>query len=124
MEIMALKVTVPGEPVPLARPRTGRYGNVYTPQRSLQYQRDIAWEARVQRTRFGSRDVIVHTDFFCRSKLAKDGDNMHKAVLDALEKAEVDDNDRQVVEGHYRVFRGVTKPRTEIRVYAVDHTVI
>ena len=119
-----MELTIPGEPVPLARPRTGRYGNVYTPKKSLQYQSDIAWEARRKRTRFGKREVIVYSDFYCRSKLAKDGDNMHKAVLDALEKAEVYENDSQVVEGHYRVFRGVTSPRTEIKVYAVDHTVV
>lgn len=119
-----MEITVPGEPVPLARPRTGKYGNVYTPKRSLQYQSEIAWEARVQRVRFGKRDVIVHTDFFCRSKRAQDGDNMHKAVLDALEKAEVYDNDRQVVEGHWRLFKGVAQPRTEIRVYSVDATVL
>lgn len=119
-----MEITVPGEPVPLARARRGEYGKFYTPKKSLQYQSDIAWEARRARTRFGQREVVVHTDFYCRSKRAQDGDNMHKAVLDALEKAEVYDNDRQVVEGHWRVFRGVSKPRTEIRVYAVDHTVV
>lgn len=118
-----MNFVVPGEPVPLARPRKGQYGNMYMPKESMVFEGTIAWAARAHGGRFGKRDVIVYTDFFCKRKRG-DGDNFHKAVLDALEKAEVYDNDRQVVEGHYRVFRGVSNPRTEIVIYAVDLTSI
>jgi Holliday junction resolvase RusA-like endonuclease len=119
---MILELTVPGEPVAWQRPRLNRKtGAIFTPKPTINYENAIAWEARGKGVKFGDREVIVYTDFFCGNKRMKDADNIHKACLDALQKAEVFHDDNQVAEGHYRIFRGVENPRTEIRVYPVDH---
>ena len=64
--------------------------------------------------------MVVWTDFYCGNGQVKDGDNCHKAVLDALQKAGVYANDSQVVEGHWRLFRHEPHPRTEILVVPFD----
>lgn len=111
-------VTIPGEAVAKQRPRTGRNGNVYTPQETKAYERTVALLAKTTLPRFKAEErLLVDLVFYCSSQ-AKDLDNLCKSVLDGLQKAGTFKNDSQVMELHARKI--VKAPgedsRTEIRV--------
>ena len=40
-----MNLTIPGEPVPKARPRRGKGGVWYTPRESLAYEQLVGWHA-------------------------------------------------------------------------------
>jgi len=111
------RFTVPGEPVPKARPRAGK-GKVYTPRRTL------AYEARVrQAARAGCRvayqgPVTLVVDFYLGTRRRVDVDNLLKSVADALNGVAYGD-DTQVVclVGTKRLDR--QNPRAEVRLYLV-----
>ena len=110
---MTLYFTVVGQPIPLARSRVGRYGQVYTPRRSLKYQQEIwyaAREAGASIGMFSNRPVWLGVQVYLpRPKpgsaaaavtlpypaFAPDLDNFIKQVMDALRPAY--DDDGQVV---------------------------
>lgn len=115
-----MKIIIPGEPIPKARPRKGQHGNFYTPRQTVEYESTIAWSCKAQPDRFGSSKVAVHTIFFFSSERSlSDGDNCHKSVLDALQLAGIFSNDRQVREGHYYMRVDQENPRTEIIVQEI-----
>lgn len=96
----SLAFTVQGTPRPKARPRVTSHGT-YTPKGTRDYEnavRIIAGIALGSATGWrtdGLFRVDVHFTF-ARETLA-DLDNLLKSVTDALQAAEVFDNDRQVV---------------------------
>lgn len=108
---MMYTTTIPIKPVPKARPRVSN-GRAYTPQRTKQFERDVAVMVRstmmknCQKPIEGSVYVAItfnfktpNADFVGCSNYTttSDVDNLIKAVLDALNGVAYND-DRQVVQ--------------------------
>ena len=99
----AVRFVVPGEPVPMARPRLGRGGRVSIPERTRSFLNRVKTVARL----CGIKPVVGPVEvslWFSLPLTAKgeerkqrgDIDNLSKSVLDGLNKRAYDD-DRQVV---------------------------
>ncbi|MGQ9556899.1 MAG: RusA family crossover junction endodeoxyribonuclease [Desulfurispora sp.] len=89
-----ITITVPGRPVPKQRPRLGRNGYVYTPERSHDYEKHIHWLARKYCRRPCRGPVSLSLTVYLASP-GGDLDNYVKAVCDGLNRAAYVD-DRQV----------------------------
>jgi len=104
---------IPGIPRPKGRPRLGKGGNVYTPERTRSYEREIGWLAReaghkpidgpvslaiviyfTPPTAWREADRLAAIGQFADSATT-DADNVVKAVADALNHVCYHD-DRQV----------------------------
>lgn len=87
---------VVGSPVPKGRARVGKRGNVYTPQRTRDFQDRVAWLAMkaMRRRPPLTCSLRVHVDV--RYKRDADLDNFIKAALDGMNRIVFAD-DRQVV---------------------------
>lgn len=111
-----LTLTVPGRPVPKARPRMGANGNVYTPRRTQNAEHDIGWAAkRIIRGRKTAKPVAVTCIFYVPARTKGDVDNLLKTVLDGLNGiAYVDDS--QVVQASALIVVDSADPRTDITV--------
>lgn len=76
--------TIPGDPVPKARPRQGKGGHTYTPQRTIDAEDAIAWALRAAyKGRPTSQLVTISLAFRCATRRRADVDNLAKLVLDA-----------------------------------------
>lgn len=86
MSTTILRVTVPGEPVPKARPRVVD-GHTYTPSRTKQAEERLQWAFR-QALPPGfvptTEPVVLVVEFYRESKRRVDGDNLQKLVQDAM----------------------------------------
>lgn len=114
------RLTVPGEPVPKARPRVDpRTMRIYTPATTVKAEHNLGWRFKQAYpgiepdavTRFGVR-VIFH----CHWEGSGDVDNKIKTVLDALQGV-VYANDKQVDEIHALIVHRAIQPRTEIEIF-------
>ena len=119
---LVISFTVPGEPVPKARPRVVRgHGQKrgYTPERTAVAETAVGWRFRQAVKGHG---VDADSSFgviavFCRqTRIRCDVDNLLKTVLDGLNGVAWRD-DWQVVDvaGRKRLVDG--NPRTEITIY-------
>lgn len=121
-----MNFTVYGNPVPKARPRLGKAGNVYTPSPTKQAEFLIQQVFRFGTDRTKLDGPVALTIYFCfkRPKSVKPGsphvkrpdlDNLAKTVKDALTGLAWHD-DSQVIDLH--AFKRYTtgKPRTEITI--------
>jgi Holliday junction resolvase RusA-like endonuclease len=120
---MSFRVTffVPGQPIGKARPRITRAGHAYTPKKTVDYERSIAWQARAAmrgmlavpfpvaihvRMHFGvpqswgRADKAAALTGILLPTTKPDADNVLKAVKDALNQIVYVD-DCQVVEGTF-----------------------
>lgn len=93
----SLRFTVPGDPVPKARHRTGRFGGTYTPQKTVDYETTVGWSAR-QAMLYNrieplnsDRRFALYVDFFIAPQKGDpkrmtrcDLDNLTKSILDGL----------------------------------------
>lgn len=86
-----MRLTVPGRPVPKARPRVGAGGRVYTPRATREYEERAAWAARAAGMRPLAGLVAVRAVFYL-SRRAGDLDNYVKALLDGLKGAAYGDD--------------------------------
>lgn len=96
--IETIRITVPGRPVPKARPRLGIQGRtayIYTPEKTLEYEKLVGWIAKSLGCRPVQGPISVALDVFTRRKM--DVDNVAKSVLDGLNGIAYEDDD-QVVE--------------------------
>ena len=132
-----IQITVPGVPVPKARPRITRTGHAYTPKRTAEYEKRVALcvgrEMRIngiqpfeKAIRLTVTAVFAVPKSWTKSKREKalsgglkhttrpDGDNVLKAVKDALNGVIFDD-DAQVFDSRIIKTYG-EEPRTEIIV--------
>lgn len=127
---MEIKFTVPGEPVPKARPRVTRQG-AYTPRKTLVYEARVA-QAWYEQSGFKMPDdtalvATIHAYFPIPQSYRKgkrerlkgeyhkkrgDLDNVVKSVLDALNgRAFKDDSAVAIIEA---VKRYSEEPRTDV----------
>jgi len=98
-----VRLVVPGEPIPMARPRIANHGRVYTPAKTKNYQKRIATVATLLKLSPAVGPVEVSCWFSLPrnkdgSETRKHGDldNYAKNCLDALSHLAYDD-DKQVV---------------------------
>lgn len=94
----AVRIRIPGRPVPKERPRRGKGGRWYTPRRTAQYEQLIGHMARALTAgRDWPTDGSYQVDVTVRhsSKRPPDLDNILKTVLDGLQGVLYED-DRQV----------------------------
>ena len=100
---------VPGRPVPKARPRLDpRSGRFYTPTKTQQYERLVAhcaWAAGV-RLKSGMR-VRVSLHAFLGRRPHPDPDNLLKAVVDGIQRANPEWNDRDAIKQKVEVHDAV-----------------
>jgi crossover junction endodeoxyribonuclease RusA len=80
--------TVPGSPVPKARPRLGK-GKVYTPQRTRDAETAIAWHAKIamagRKPHQGPVNLCIRFAVSSKKVMARpDIDNLIKTVMDAI----------------------------------------
>lgn len=93
-----IKLTIPGRPVPKARPRLGVHGRkayVYTPPETREYERLVGWVAKSVGCRPVEGPVSVVLSVYVKGRL--DADNIAKSILDGLTGVAYEDDD-QVVE--------------------------
>ena len=90
--------TIPGRPVPKARPRLGVRGRkayVYTPPETREYERLVGWVAKSAGCRPVEGPVSVALSVYVKGRL--DADNIAKSILDGLNGVAYEDDD-QVIE--------------------------
>ena len=114
-----IRITVPGRPVPKGRPRLGVRGRkafVYTPERTVEYERLVGLCAAAAR----SGDVLecpvaVKIDLHLHGKRRIDVDNCAKSILDGMNKiVYLDDN--QVVDLRVRKLQEKDKMRQRVEI--------
>jgi len=113
--------TVPGQPVPKARPRWAPRGGTYTAPRTVAAEKRIGEYLKVAypHLRPAEGRLGLSVEVYLRGGRQGDADNYLKLVADALNrKAWLDDKqlDRMYVE----VFRECPAPMTRIRVYEIQ----
>lgn len=117
-----IRFEVSGRPRPKARPRVSN-GRAYTPKATKQYQEAVGWMARATLNLDENRDWPVNGRYelvlkyrMANDRSAPDGDNVLKAVQDALEGIAYA-NDRQVVRAlHHRLPNGTPVTQVMLRV--------
>ena len=115
-----IEFTVPGNPIPKARPRVIQRGKrtfAYTPRRTRNWEaaiRAAAWE-HVKLGPLHRRPLAVTLTFYRENHVRADTDNLAKAVLDALNGICYVD-DAQIVDLHLRRYVDSDNPRVEIRI--------
>lgn len=81
---MTYAFVIPGEPVPKARPRVGRSGHAYTPERTRKAEQRVAFIAKA--AAIGgplSGALHVELEFALGTRRRVDWDNLSKLVCDA-----------------------------------------
>lgn len=112
--MQAIKISVPGRPIPKGRPRLGVRGRnafIYTPPETKEYEKIVGWVAKSLGCRPIDGPVSVTLDIYTHRKM--DVDNVAKSVLDGLTGVAYEDDD-QVVELQVRKHK--IKEKSEERV--------
>ena len=110
--MQAVRITVPGRPVPKGRPRLGVRGKkafIYTPPATREYEKLVGWIAKCSGCKPVDGPVAVDLDIYVRIRM--DLDNVAKSVLDGLNGIAYQD-DGQVIELLVKKFK-VTKKEDE-----------
>ena len=92
-------ITIPGRPVPKARPRLGVRGRkafVYTPPATREYEKLVGWVAKCNGCKPLNGPLAVQLHLFIRGR-SGDVDNYCKSILDGLNGVAYEDDD-QVIE--------------------------
>jgi len=113
-----IRITIPGRPVPKARPRLGVRGRkayVYTPPETREYEQLVGWVAKSAGCRPVEGPVSVALSVYVKGRL--DADNIAKSILDGLNGIAYEDDD-QVVELLVRKHRvkAAAEERVEIEI--------
>jgi Holliday junction resolvase RusA-like endonuclease len=116
---------VQGNPIPKARPRVvlreGQRPRAYTPRQTKAYEAEVAWAAKQAmrgRTPFAG-PVGMTLKFYRATRARADGDNLEKAIADAMNGLVYLDDD-QVVECHRYKRLDRQWPRVEVEVWEVE----
>ena len=143
---MLLTFEIPGSPVPKGRPRVTRRGT-FTPQKTKDYEQAVGEAAMVAVKAqsltlkkmadgtlwYSTKEIFedpsgqwpvgerysVECEFYFKKNPACDGDNILKAVQDGLEKV-LYANDKQVVAGSYKTYKGSDRDMTYVTVHVLD----
>lgn len=109
------------EPLSKARPRFGGSGKVYTPAKTVAYERALALHMR--QAMAGRAPVATRVGLACvfhrKNNQRVDCDNMIKAVSDAANRI-IWIDDMQCVEIYARLHRNSERPRVVMIFYGID----
>lgn len=114
-----IRILVPSEPIPAARPRFG--GHVYQPKRNREYRAIVQQAAR---SAIGNRPpmkgevaavVKLYRRYRPTTRIYGDADNHLKAIFDGLNQIAIED-DAQIVRCLVEKFRDAKNPRAEIEL--------
>ena len=83
--------SVPGQPVPKARPRHSKFG-VYTPKKTADYEKLVGWTYKQAGYPCFSEPVQIEVIFYRGDKRAVDVDNLLKSIQDGLNGIAYDDD--------------------------------
>jgi len=114
--------TVPGAPVPKARPRRARHGKWYTPRSTEQHEDAVraaarsAWSAK--RLEPWTGQLALSVVFWLPTRRRVDLDNLTKLVTDAL-NGEVYADDSQIWSLEARKAFSKVEPRTTVWLYDI-----
>ena len=116
--------TVPGQPVPKARPVVTRTGHTFTPTKTVRYEQAVRLIAMAGRPLVTERPLKVEIRLFHGDARRRDADNCAKAILDALNPRRgkrplppvVWLDDSQIVDLHVIALRDPGNPRAEVRI--------
>lgn len=121
--VILLDITIPGDPIPKGRPRTGQ-GRTYTPTRTRDAEdriRGFVEMSRWRRREPHTGPVALTVRLYCATRQRSDLDNLLKLVTDALQRGRrpaggIIADDSQIEEWHGRLWRAAPgqAPRTEI----------
>lgn len=105
-----LTLTLHGDPVAKGRPRLGKNGHAFTPERTRMAEKAVtdAVIAAMNGLPPVADPVVVSVVFSCATRRRADADNLLKLITDAMNKVAFED-DSQIEEFHVRVHRGVGK---------------
>ncbi len=109
-----ISFTIPGEPVPKGRPRFAN-GRVYTPPKTVEYERKVRVFARNAKVRMLKGDIQLIVDFHLKTERRVDIDNLVKGCMDALNGIAWKD-DAQVVSLVASKLLGSLNPRCAIQL--------
>lgn len=113
----AVCVVHEGIPVPKGRPRFGKNGHVFTPEKTAKAEDDLAWTLKAhvrQRPMVGPLAMVAM--FYVPDQRLVDGDNLLKLVKDAGNKAGVWHDDSQIVACAATVALDPARPRTVVAI--------
>lgn len=116
-----LDVTKPGNPIPWGRPGINhKTGNVFTPAKTLQGEKDWALIMRATRryTQVVDAPFGVMAWFRIGDSRSGDADNFLKLVLDAGNNL-VWRDDKDLREAHVHILRGVANPGTRLLAWRI-----
>ena len=113
-----LRFTVPGPPIPKARPRLARNGHTYTPGSTRAFEatvRAYAYQAlgKASLTWGMLGDFAVELTFYLPDKRRKDLDNLAKGVADSLNGV-IWQDDSQITDLSIHKRFDAKRPRTEV----------
>ena len=75
-----MRFEIPGRPMPKQRPRVGRYGNIYTPRETKEYEKLVRWVAKCAGCKPLKGPIAVKPHLFLRGR-SGDVDNYCKSIL-------------------------------------------
>lgn len=84
---MTYGLWISGKPVPKGRPRFSKFGGVYTPKTTSDYEKRIA---QAWREKYGDKQVEplnlrIHVDVYLKRYTTSDVDNFLKIAMDGLQ---------------------------------------
>lgn len=103
--VSLLRFNIPGQAVPKGRPRFSKYGGVYSPKTTVEYEKHVAecWVRNFGEMALEGRLRVVVNVHTTRHSV-QDVDNLAKSILDGMQKAGA------FAQGDHQVYSlGVTK---------------
>lgn len=124
IEKPVLALTMPGDPTSKGRPRIGKRGHAYTPDKTRTAERVAALLVRQalagrRPAGFATGCFAVTLEFFTKGWQRRDLDNLTKLVLDSCTGL-IWDDDSQVTELHCRMTWADPEPRTVLTITDAD----
>lgn len=116
-----ISFTIPGRPVPKARPRMavhGREAYIYTPDKTKNYEELVKWVSRLNVKRPLRCPVEIEANLYFKGKQTPDLDNCLKSLLDGMNKAVYDDDSqvkRIIAEMHQVPHKKMERAEVKIR---------
>jgi crossover junction endodeoxyribonuclease RusA len=104
-------------PIPKGRPRFSRFGGVYTPQRTRDFEEAVKWKLKEVFKNPIDAEVEIQVHFYY--KRDADIDNFCKAFLDACNGVVFND-DRQVVCLIAKKYKDAKNPRILFTTFVED----
>ncbi len=120
-----LSINFPGDPIAHARPRMGRGGRFYTPEKTRTYRQNLANAIIAEMTgspyQKGAHDTYALNAVFYRSTRQRiDIDNLIKTVFDAVTQTGFWADDCRVHEVSARIEKASENPRVEFSISLLE----